>query len=83
MDRGSTPYPGVLTFQHSNRTFRRHLSTEELAKEVQANIEEKWTSEAEWETVVIDSFTLVHKGEQQYRGYLGSFPKWRNRDFGC
>lgn len=46
------------------------LSTEELAKEVQANIEEKWASEAEWETVVIDSFTLVHKGEQQYRGIL-------------
>ena len=64
------PYPGVLTFQHSNRTFRRHLSTEELAKEVQANIEEKWVSEAEWETVVIHSFTLVHKGEQQYRGIL-------------
>ncbi|MBM3804973.1 MAG: hypothetical protein FJW26_22055 [Acidimicrobiia bacterium] len=45
-------------------------STEELAKEVQSHIEEKWASEPELATARITSFKLVHKGGQQYRGLL-------------
>ena len=46
------------------------MSTDDLTKEVQAHIEEKWASEPESASILITSFTLVHKGGQQYRGLL-------------
>lgn len=45
-------------------------STEELASKVRADIEQKWASQPELTSARIKSFSLVHKGGQQYRGLL-------------
>ena len=49
----------------------RKISTGELAKQIQSQIEETWAAEPKTATIRITSFTLVHKGGQQYRGLLG------------
>ena len=45
-------------------------STEDLASEVQAHIQETWASDPDLSTASITSFTLIHKGGTQYRGLL-------------
>jgi maltose-binding protein MalE len=46
------------------------LSTEELASQVQSNIEETWASDPDLAGAKITSFTLVHKEGKEYKGVL-------------
>jgi hypothetical protein len=46
------------------------VSMENLTKEVQTSIEETWAKEPDFASARIKSFTLAHKGGNQYRGLL-------------
>lgn len=58
------------------------VTTDALAKEVQANIEQTWAKEPDLATAQIKSFTLVHQGGQQYRGLLEAEQEGESLSFG-